>query len=129
MSFTLSQKSKDRLTGVHSDLVELVERAIQITEIDFAVNEGVRSLARQEQLFAAGASKTMKSRHLTGHAVDLVAMIDGHVHWDWPLYHKLADAMKAASAELGIPIECGADWKSFPDGPHFQLPWKEYPIS
>ncbi|WP_245680676.1 M15 family metallopeptidase [Veronia pacifica] len=70
----------------------------------------------------------MNSRHLTGHAVDLGAWVSGEVRWDWPLYYRIADAVKAASIELGIPIEWGGDWKSFPDGPHFQLPWAEYPV-
>jgi peptidoglycan L-alanyl-D-glutamate endopeptidase CwlK len=69
----------------------------------------------------------MRSRHLTGHAVDLGALIGGQVRWDWPLYYKIADAMKRAAKELGIPIEWGGDWQKFKDGPHFQLPWKEYP--
>lgn len=127
MTFKLSQKSLDRLTGVHPDLVDVVMLAIGKSEVDFCVLEGVRSMARQEQLVKAGASKTMKSRHLTGHAVDLGAMLGGSVRWDWPLYHKVADAVKEAAAELSIPIEWGGDWKSFPDGPHFQLPHKEYP--
>ncbi len=62
-----------------------------------------------------------------GHAVDLGAYIDGQVAWDWPLYHKIAEAMKTAAAYQKIPIEWGGDWKSFPDGPHFQLPWENYP--
>lgn len=127
MSFALSQKSKDRLSGVHPDLVKVVNRAIELTDTDFAVLEGVRSIARQEQLVKAGASQTMKSRHITGHAVDLGAMVSGTVRWDWPLYDKVAAAMKKAAAELNVPIEWGGDWKSFKDGPHFQLPWKEYP--
>lgn len=127
MTYTLSQKSKDRLSGVHPDLVKVVNRAIQISEVDFAVLEGVRSKARQEQLVAAGASQTMNSRHLTGHAVDLGAMVGGTVRWDWPLYFKVADAVKKAAAELNVPIEWGGDWKKFKDGPHFQLPYKEYP--
>ena len=127
MNFALSQKSLDRLSGVHPDLVACVKTAIKLSEIDFAVLEGVRSLARQSQLFAAGATQTMKSRHLTGHAVDLSAMVSGTVRWDWPLYDKLAAAMKSAAAELKIPLEWGGDWATFKDGPHFQLPWKEYP--
>ena len=127
MTFSLSQKSKDRLSGVHPDLVKVVNRAIQITTCDFAILEGVRSLARQEQLVKAGASQTMKSRHLTGHAVDLGAYVSGSVRWDWPLYNQLADAMKKAAAELKIPIEWGGDWTMLKDGPHFQLPWKDYP--
>ena len=127
MTYTLSKKSRDRLVGVHQDLVKVVERAIEITEIDFAVLEGVRSKTRQEHLVKAGASQTMRSRHLTGHAVDLGAYVAGSVRWDWPLYHKLAVAVKQAAAELQIPIEWGGDWTTFKDGPHWQLPWKEYP--
>lgn len=127
MSHQLGVASRKRLEGVHPDLIKVVERAIEITEIDFTVTEGLRTLARQKQLLAAGASKTMKSRHLTGHAVDLAALIKGRISWDWPLYSKLAAAMKAAAKELNIPIEWGGDWKTFRDGPHFQLPWKRYP--
>ncbi len=127
MTYSLSKKSRDRLAGVHQDLVKVVERAIEITEVDFAVLEGVRSKTRQEQLVKAGASQTMRSRHLTGHAVDLGAYVAGSIRWDWPLYHKLAVAVKQAAAELQIPIEWGGDWTSFKDGPHWQLPWKEYP--
>lgn len=127
MTYALSKKSRDRLAGVHPDLVKVVERAIEITEIDFAVLEGVRSKTRQEQLVKAGASQTMRSRHLTGHAVDLGAYVAGSVRWDWPLYHKLAAAVKQAAVELHVPIEWGGDWTTFKDGPHWQLPWKEYP--
>lgn len=127
MNYNLSKKSRDRLAGVHPDLVKVVERAIEITEIDFAVLEGVRSKTRQEQLVKAGASQTMRSRHLTGHAVDLGAYVAGSVRWDWPLYHKLAVAVKQAATELQIPIEWGGDWTTFKDGPHWQLPWKDYP--
>ena len=92
------------------------------------MTEGLRTRERQEQLVKAGASKTTRSRHLTGHAVDLAAMIDGEIRWDWPLYDKLAKAMKTAAAEeLNVKIEWGGDWKTFKDGPHFQLPWKDYP--
>lgn len=126
--FKLSQKSLDRLSGVHPDLVAVVKRAIEITDVDFAVLEGVRSKARQEQLIKAGASQTMRSRHLTGHAVDLGAYVGGSVRWDWPLYDKIALAMKAAALELQVAIEWGGDWKSFKDGPHFQLTWEEYPV-
>lgn len=127
MSFTLSQKSLDRLSGVHPDLVSVVKRAIELTDVDFAVLEGVRSKARQEQLVAAGASKTVNSRHITGHAVDLGAIVGGSVRWDWPLYAKVAAVVKKAAAELSVPIEWGGDWRTFRDGPHFQLPFKEYP--
>lgn len=127
MTFRLSQKSLDRLSGLHPDLVAVVKRAIEITEVDFAVLEGVRSKARQEQLFKQKATKTMNSRHLTGHAVDLGAYVGGSVRWDWPLYYQIADAMKAAAEELDVPLTWGGDWKTFPDGPHFELPWANYP--
>ena len=123
MAYRLGKRSKERLKGVHPDLVRVVERAIEITDIDFGVLEGLRTSERQKQLVAAGASRTMRSRHLTGHAVDLGAWVDGEFRWDWPLYHKISKAVKQAAKELGVPIEWGGDWKSFKDGPHWQLPW------
>lgn len=127
MAYSLGAKSKDRLVGVHPDLVAVVHRAIQLTEVNFTVLEGRRSLARQKELVAKGASQTTNSRHLTGHAVDLGALVGGTVCWDWPPYHQIAAAMKAAARELNIPIEWGGDWTAFKDGPHFQLPFKSYP--
>lgn len=126
-TFTLNQRSLTALKGVHPDLVKIVNLAITLTDTDFIVTEGVRTLAKQKQLVAAGASQTMRSRHLTGHAVDLAAMVAGKVRWDYPLYTKLSAAMKASAKKLNIPLEWGGDWKSFKDGPHFQLPWKQYP--
>jgi|TARA_R100000084_G_scaffold108987_1_gene73393 peptidoglycan L-alanyl-D-glutamate endopeptidase CwlK len=125
-NYRLSNRSKERLKGVHPDLVAVVERAIEITEQDFTVLEGLRSKERQKQLYRSGASKTMNSRHLTGHAVDIAPYVEGAVSWDWDYYYPMADAMKEAAKELDVPIEWGGDWKSFKDGPHFQLPWKEY---
>lgn len=127
MGFSLSKRSMDRMTGVHPDLVKVVKLAITLTEVDFGVIEGTRVIERQRELVAKGASKTMNSRHLTGHAVDLVAYVGSEVRWDWPLYHKIADAMKRAANALGVPIVWGGDWKSFKDGPHFELDRKAYP--
>ena len=127
MIFSLGPRSRARLQGVNPDLVKVVERAIKLSEVDFTVIEGVRTLDRQRKLVEAGASQTMKSRHLTGHAVDLAAWVDEQVDWSWPLYDKIAAAMKQASAQVGVPIEWGGNWTSFRDGPHFQLPWKDYP--
>lgn len=127
MTFALGQRSLDRLKGVHPDLIRVVKRAIQITEIDFTILEGLRTAERQRQLMAAGATKTLNSRHLTGHAVDLGAFVAGEVRWDWPLYRKLAEAMKQAAAEQGVPITWGGDWRTLKDGPHFELPWAQYP--
>ncbi len=125
--FYLGDSSLKRLQGIHPDLISVVDLAIRKTEVDFTVLEGLRNLKRQAELFEAGASKTMRSRHLTGHAVDLGAYVAGGIRWDWPLYYKIADAMKTAATELDIKIEWGGDWRSFKDGPHFQLPWKDYP--
>lgn len=125
--FSLSETSLNRLTGVHEDLVKVIKLAITLSDIDFAVMEGLRTAERQAALVKSGASHTMNSRHLTGHAVDLGAYVDSQIRWDWPLYNKIAMAMKRAAKELNVSIEWGGDWVSFPDGPHFQLPRKEYP--
>lgn len=121
----LSLGSLAKLRGVHPDLVRVIKKAAEITKVEFAVIEGLRTLERQKQLVAAGASKTLKSRHLTGHAADVVPLVDGRIRWDWPLYHKLAPFIKAAARAENVPIEWGGDWKSFPDGPHWQLPKKK----
>jgi len=127
MTYKLGPTSLLRLQDVHPDLVKVVERAIQLSEIDFTVLEGRRTKERQAELLKAGATTTMNSRHLTGHAVDLGAFVGGEVRWDWPLYHKIAAAVKQAAKEVGVPIEWGGDWKTFKDGPHYQLPWRAYP--
>jgi len=125
--YKLGPASLTKLRGVHPDLVKVVMRAIQLSTTDFTVLEGLRAIERQKALVEAGASHTMNSRHLDGHAVDLGAWVDSRVDWSWPLYAKIAGAMKLAAAELDIPLEWGGDWKTLKDGPHFQLPFKEYP--
>jgi len=127
VSIILSERSLSRLDGVHADLVRVVKRAAATSNIDFTVLEGLRSLERQKTLVARGASKTMKSRHLTGHAVDLAPFVDGQVVWAWPLYHKLAVIVKAAAVDEHVPITWGGDWARFRDGPHWELNWKDYP--
>ena len=123
----LAQRSEVKLAGVHPDLVKVVRRADEMGAT-FHVTCGLRSIEEQNALVAAGKSKTMKSRHLTGHAVDVVAVIkDGGVSYDEDDMQAVARKMKAAAADLGIPIEWGGDWQSFHDTPHFQLPWKDYP--
>ena len=128
MAFSLTATDRARLKGVHADLVRIVERAAARGDARFRVLEGLRTLARQRQLVAAGASRTLNSRHLTGHAVDLGAVVGGKVRWDWPLYARIAAAMKQAAAELRIPLIWGGDWK-MRDGPHFELPRKLYPAN
>ena len=142
----LNTASIAKLKGVHPDLMRVVLRCAEDwadAETGFVVTCGLRTLEEQKVLVAKGASKTMRSRHLTGHAVDLAATIDGKVRWDWSLYIKLANAVKAAAIAEKVSVEWGGTWaalnpvkgtvtakmlhKSFPDGPHFQLPWSSYP--
>lgn len=123
--YKLGSRSLSRLVGVHPDLIKVVEHAITISEIDFAVLEGMRTPERQKTLVESGASWTMNSRHITGHAVDLGAWVDDRVDWSWPLYAKIAAAMKNAAKDLDIPIVWGGDWKQ-KDGPHFELDRKVY---
>lgn len=127
MTFTLSKRSRDRLVGVHPDLVRVVEAAITLTTVDFMVLEGLRAPERQAELVRAGASQTLASRHLTGHAVDLGALVGGKLRWDWPLYRLVADAMKDAAGRCSVPLTWGGDWRTLKDGPHFELPRKVYP--
>lgn len=128
MARKFSKRSLDSLRGIHPDLIEVIEHALDISPIDFTVIEGLRTKERQAQLVASGASKTMNSRHITGHAVDLMPIgPDGKAAFDWPLYHRLAPAVKQAAAELGVKIVWGGDWTSFKDGPHFELDREAYP--
>lgn len=125
---TLNSRSETNLRGVHADLVKVVRRAAEISPVAFTVIEGLRTVERQKQLVAQGASKTMRSRHLTGHAVDLAPhRPDGQIAFDWPLYYKIAPAMKQAAEELGVPLDWGGDWRTFKDGPHFELRRSVYP--
>jgi peptidoglycan L-alanyl-D-glutamate endopeptidase CwlK len=124
---SLTPRDRKRLEGVHPDLVRVVERA-SMGRVRFIVTEGLRTMERQAQLAREGRSQTMRSRHLTGHAVDLAVLDDhGKARWDATAYRTLAAEMKAAAATEGVPVEWGGDWRSFFDGPHFQLPWASYP--
>lgn len=127
MSYRFGERSMTRLKGVHPDMVRVMELAISRSPVDFSVIEGLRTRARQVELVAKGASKTMNSRHITGHAVDIAPYVAGQIRWDWPLYKQIAPVVKAAAKELGIPIKWGGDWLTFKDGPHFELCRKRYP--
>lgn len=142
MAFKLGPRSIVNLRGVHPDLVRVVKRAIGISKVDFTVIEGLRSVARQKELFAKGATKTMRSRHIHGFAVDIAPYVAGQVRWDWPLFIPLADAMKKAAEIENVKVRWGGTWrlladtpqiniaamhKTFPDGPHFELPEAFYP--
>lgn len=123
-----SKRSLTSLSGIHSDLRRVIDRALQDSPLDFAVIEGLRTKKRQEQLVASGASQTMNSRHLTGHAVDLLPIdpATGRGEFAWPLYDQLGPAVKAAAKKEGVPIIWGGDWTSFKDGPHFELDRRVY---
>lgn len=154
MSYALGNKSRQNLVGVHPDLVRVVLRAIELTAQDFTVLDGVRTIEEQTALVASGASKTMDSRHLTGHAVDLVPVVNGKLRWEIIPCCAIAEAVRMAAKELHIPIRWGACWdarldlstsstedivagygercrqlgkRCFVDGPHFELPKSEYP--
>jgi peptidoglycan L-alanyl-D-glutamate endopeptidase CwlK len=122
MGYKLGTRSLKRLVGVHPDLVKVVKRAIEISEQDFSVGEGLRSEARQFDLYNRGKSTTMNSRHLTGHAVDLFPYpFNGDVDEDgipniedWDQYYPIADAMKQAARELGVDLEWGGAWHISP---------------
>ena len=152
--FKLGKSSLRELDGVHPDLVAVVQRAIALTAQDFSVHDGIRTLAEQQQLVAKGASQTLDSRHLTGHAVDLVPYINGKLRWEWEPIYVIADAVRVAAQELNIPLRWGGAWdidfsmssdstedlvalyvarrkaaglRAFIDGPHFELPRARYP--
>ena len=125
--YSLGKRSLQELQGVHPDLVAVVKRAIEVTQQDFAVHDGIRTLEEQRALVAKGASQTMDSRHLTGHAVDfVVAEPGGGVSYDHGDMAECAAIFKRAASELGIAIEWGGDWKSFVDTPHIELDRKVY---
>ena len=122
-----SQRSLNSLKGVHPDLRRVIDRALQESPLDFIVIEGLRTRTRQSELVASGASKTMNSRHLTGHAVDLLPIGLNGPAFDWPLYDMLGPAVMNAARKEGVALVWGGDWKSFRDGPHFELDRAAYP--
>ncbi|WP_048795115.1 MULTISPECIES: M15 family metallopeptidase [Serratia] len=126
-NFCFSPRSENNLCGVNPDLVRVVRRALALSDVDFGITEGLRTPERQRQLVAAGKSQTQNSRHLTGHAVDVFAYPTPAGSWEWKYYSQISAAFKQAAAELNIPIEWGGDWKTLKDGPHFQLPHRDYP--
>lgn len=131
----LSQRDLSRLQGVHPSLVMVVKKCAEITDIEFIVTEGLRTLDRQKVLLKEGKTTTLNSKHLTGHAVDLAVWFDydkdkvvdaNELSWKFEFYKQLADNMKKAAAAVGVAIEWGGDWKSFKDGPHFQIDPNKY---
>lgn len=121
----LDENSLAKLKQVHADLERVVLTAASITDLPFKFMEGLRSLDRQKYLVAKGASKTMNSRHLDGHAVDLGVLVNGSVNWEWSLYERLSHIVKKAAELEQVAITWGGDWK-FKDGVHFELSWSVY---
>ena len=108
--FRLSTRSMSRLEGINSELITVVTEAIKLTKVDFGVTCGMRTVEEQEKLVASGASQTMKSKHLEGRAVDLVAYVGSSVTWQLNMYDDLADSMAKAAKDLGVPLKWGAAW-------------------
>lgn len=128
----MNSRSLQRLRKVHPALRLVLAQASVNSPVAFEVGETVRTQTRQQELYDAHATTTLHSRHIPGkdglaRAADIICYVNGKVRWDWPLYCKAAEHIKATAKELKIPLEWGGDWKTFKDGPHFQLPWKEYP--
>ena len=153
-AFKLGTASRRELQGVHEDLVKVVERALQLTVQDFAVHDGIRTMAEQKKYVQSGVSQTLDSRHLSGHAVDLVPYINGKLRWEPVPLYRIADAVRMAAAEFNVPLRWGGAWdiafttsteppeelvsdyiarrrdagkKAFIDAPHFELPKDKYP--
>ena len=110
MTYKLSTKSQERLIGVEPELKEIVYEAIKVTKVDFGVIEGLRTEEKQKQLVESGASQTMKSKHLEGRAVDLMAYIGGRGSWELSVYDEIADAMKEAAIKVDVAVRWGAAW-------------------
>lgn len=122
----MNAKSHRLLNSVHSELALLMTSAERDSPVHFEITEGLRTQERQAQLLKAGASRTMNSRHLTGHAVDIVCLVDGEVRWDWPLYERVAEHIKRVAEQMDVDIIWGGDWR-MRDGPHYELDRDRYP--
>ena len=115
MTYRLGTLSQSRLTNVQVDLARCVRKAIELTEQDFQVFEGLRDIERQRELVARGASRTLDSYHLgdkygQSHAVDLVPFIAGKVQWQDAPCLVVARAMHRAAKMLMVPVTWGAVW-------------------
>lgn len=119
--YRFSERSLEKLETVDIRLQELFKKAITSSPYDFCITEGIRTLEKQKEYVAKGVSKTLNSKHLTGKAVDIAVIVDKKITWEWKYYQEVADHIKGIAKELGLKITWGGDWKTFKDGPHFQL--------
>jgi peptidoglycan L-alanyl-D-glutamate endopeptidase CwlK len=126
MTYKFSQRSLDRMKGVHGDLVKVMLEAIKESPYDFGITEGVRTPQRQQELYAAGKSRTLNSRHLKGLAVDIAIFVDGKLTWEFKYYEEVAKHVLKVCAEMGIPVVWGGAWRGFVDAVHFELDRKVY---
>ena len=124
--YKFGERSLKNLTGVHPDLVKLMKTAVASSPLDFAVIEGVRTKERQQELYNQGKSLTLLSRHITGHAIDLMVYVEGKGTWELKYYTQVTNHIKQKAKELDIEIICGIDWRSLVDGPHVELNKKYY---
>lgn len=127
MDYRFSKRSMGHLAEVHPHLAMVAVRALQLSPVDFGVTDGKRTMAEQKQEVAEGDSQTLNSRHLTGHAIDVMAYVDGQGSWEWEYYEQIGEAFKAAADELNVPIVWGGDWQSLRDGAHIELARRAYP--
>jgi len=125
MTYILGNRSRTELEGVHPDLIAVVRRAIELTPVDFSVHDGIRTRAEQQELVDRGASRTMNSRHITGHAVDLVPYINGRLRWEWEPIYGIAEAVRQAADELNVHIRWGGCWKIFTSGEYASTPVRQ----
>ncbi len=132
----LTARDDAHLKKVHPDLARVIRRAAAIwphKDQVFFITCSIRTIEEQRKLIAAGASRTMRSRHLPGktnklsHAIDIAIKVNGKVRWDWPLFVQASKTILAAAKAEKVPVEWGGSWKRFRDGPHYQLPWAKYP--
>lgn len=121
------KRSMGHMAEVHPHLAMVAHRALQLSPVDFGVTDGKRTRDEQQKEVAEGDSQTLNSRHLTGHAIDVMAYVDGQGTWEWDYYQQIGEAFKAAAAELAVPVVWGGDWRTLKDGAHIELSRSVYP--
>lgn len=119
--YSFSNKSKERLKGVNSSLIKVMEESIKESPYDFSITEGIRTPDRQKELYDSGKSLTLNSKHLVGKAVDIAIFVDGKITWEHKYFKAVAEHIKNTAKKLGVDIIWGGDWRRLVDSPHFEL--------